>query len=1248
MKKRWRLLLTGMLLGCGGAPETSEVHQAASSAVELECANPSIPRYRLEFDQPKELEEKEACYRSTSTGPCLPALVADPGYVDQGARLTSGYLAIPGAAISPKRGSMSMWVRPESGFEQSDHELVLLDSDATASSDWRFYIAVRGDLRSTAVTISLKGEGTQGVTKRVALPLWTVGDWHHLAISWDEGLSLFIDGVAIFNHPTSPGFASTPRWLYLLGSGRLGDFVSAEGLLTVDSLRFFDGRLSDETAFALAAEPPVKAPLIKLTFDQPGELSSYGVCHQTQSSGCELSANALADGRMGQSARPSEGRLQMPAANALDMDQGTMTMWLGNEGYVGASNHYFTLVDTDKGSGAAHPWRYYLGRALPTGKEHEIQFHGTEVPTQGFGLFRSISAWYPGEWHQLTMTWDASLVRFYIDGQLVGSTARPSGFPTNQNMPNNLYLLSSGRVDSESEANGRFRLDDFRTWDVALSEAQIERMFTRERDEGVTRIIDDERLMLTFLGEKDGFGMAAMSDQKTCAQKLISAPDRLLWRLKFQHTSDPTKWILIENTAAFQSTLSASRDRASLELSWTQIPLPDSLMLLNQSTEAFDVRVTFTEGPGYSEVQGFIEVDYPGIEWTLTNVFFPTVQGVVSPQHLVMPNATVGQLYPAPADPHTELPQSALYPSRFMHMQWLGLTNASRIGNVYLGTHDEGGWIKEYKIARATHNESSVRGLNVEVRTPATRAAATPGGMLHHAPSWPAVWALEDGGWFELARRYRDDFALSQAHVLAPLASRPDAPEALMNSSVALSGSSNLISVKAANDLGALEPGAEQVFLWRARWDAANHVYTDQSLDNNSPYLTPLNLEGQLQDSRIKTSLYLNPTIHDRAYDNPSGTCEPPWTGGLQPEDVAMRNESGGLRLGHQDPCAISCGPYTEPCRRHVEVCPAAQPFRDLLDDQLSSFFGTVTASTAYPNIDGYYFDVVAAYVPRLCFSDAHGHVPGGGDHWTQGHRATIAQLRASVAQHVPGAELSSESFADAYVGPLDGFLIWDAIAPRPVPLAQAVYHDRTVFYGLATYETETMDAKVAKQAQLFAWGAMPGFALFAIDAVAHTEFREYLYTLARLRVRFKDWVVLGDMLKPPQMIEHLGFSGPPQLFSGVTGEPLPELERALRNTAGQPVRAWVPAVRSSAWRAPDGRVGVVVVSTRAAPAPDTPVFIPIDRSAWGLGKRPLSVRVEALGGPVLVSPSILVDEDGISLDVSAQETLLVIIENLD
>ncbi len=239
---------------------------------------------------------------------------------------------------------------------------------------------------------------------------------------------------------------------------------------------------------------------------------------------------------------------------------------------------------------------------------------------------------------------------------------------------------------------------------------------------------------------------------------------------------------------------------------------------------------------------------------------------------------------------------------------------------------------------------------------------------------------------------------------------------------------------------------------------------------------------------------------------------------------------------------------------------------------------------------------------------------------------------------------MTSESFADAYVGYLDGFLTWDAIVPRPLPLAQAVYHDRAVFYGLATYPGESMDAKITKQAQLFVWGGMPGFALLPLDASAHVQIRNHLYGLARLKKRFEDWTVFGEMLRPPQMVSHAGFSGAPQVQSGIVGSPLPTINTPLLNTNGIQVMAPVTAVLSSAWVAPDGRVGVMVASTRAAPGVNSPVHLRIDRAAWGLGSGPLNVTVEGLNGPLMVSPSVLSGDGGISLSVAPQEVLGVVI----
>ncbi len=1251
-----QLVFTLGLCACSGTPSQAQ-QTAPATAVAVHCAPTNVARYRLGFDLPAEAVEKGACYGpAAGSSGCVSdwGMISAAGREGSGVTLPSGFIALPGDVFNPYSGSVSFWLKAESAFGQHRTHPIL-DSDPMGSSApaSRFQVEalIRGGQQFLKVHLR-EPKQTSATTATIPLPAWPSGQWRALTITWNNRLVVYLDGQPVWSgHRPRSGHAELPQNLYLLGSNRIGAPKNGDGAFTVDGLRFYNGALSVNAAAEFAAAPPIPSPIVNFTFDQENELSLAGACHQLPTGACvqTLDVQDTAPGRSGLAAKLTKGYLKVPIANALTFDQGTVSFWVGSEDYVGGSNGYFRLLDSDKGTGANAAWQLYLGKNLSPNEKRKLQFTATEVLNLGNNLHTPIDAWYPGDWHRVTLSWDGTKVRLYIDGQLRREQARSSTFPSGNSLPAYLYLLGSGRQGNALQANGKFRLDDFRTWSVALSETQIAELFTRERHE-TSLVVSSDRASMALTGPMDGFGLAALWDPRSCVERTITAPGRTLWKVRFEHKLDPSKVVHIENTAAFHANTSVIHTAVGATMNWRDIPLPDSAWSVLSGAEHFSVSVRLTEGDANDELRGLIRVIYDGDEWALTEVVFPSVKGVVAPEALNMPDATVGQRYPWPAAPGSLLPKvlhTNTYPSRQMHMQWLGLSMPDQKDNVYLGTYDTEGWIKTFDVDKSTPDEASIRGLDLQVRTPAPRPSSTPSSFYSYEPGWPAVIALMDGDWYAQARRYREDFALTRPEDKGPWSTNPNAPDWLLKAGMVTTGSSELLSTQISNSLDALEPDADLLLLLRNRWDAANGLYPKQSQDNDSPDLTPFDLTSSLQDDRFSTHLYFNPTIWDQAYDCllEGQCCAPPW-GGLDPEDVAVLDAQGAPLEANNGSCAASCGPYSEPCRNQVYTCPAAQAWRDRITDRFSDFFGTVTSTVPYPAIDGIYMDVVATYQPRICHATDHGHAPGGGAHWTQGHIAMLDSVRSAVSPHRPKFGMTSESFSDAYVGVLDGFLTWDAIVPRPLPLSPAVYHDRAVFYGISTLEHEGFPAQLAKQALLFSWGGTPGYPLFNIYNAGQEDFRSYLFKLARLHRHFEPWTVFGDMLAPPEIQSYPGFSGAPGLRRPAQGAPLPELTIPVRNEAAALVGLKTQAVVGNAFLAPSGKVGVLVVSTQPASSGTTPIRFAIDRVAWGLSGEALSIQVQDIDGVVWSQSNLTANAD-LALEVPPEGVYLVIIAPL-
>lgn len=94
------------------------------------------------------------------------------------------------------------------------------------------------------------------------------------------------------------------------------------------------------------------------------------------------------------------------------------------------------------------------------------------------GGWRTLSAVYPSlnAWHHLAATYDGTTIKIYIDGTLAASQAQTGSIATNTNV-----LLLGNQSGFSSEYFGGYG-DEFRIWNVARTQAQIQANMNAELD----------------------------------------------------------------------------------------------------------------------------------------------------------------------------------------------------------------------------------------------------------------------------------------------------------------------------------------------------------------------------------------------------------------------------------------------------------------------------------------------------------------------------------------------------------------------------------------------------------------------------------------------------------------------------------------------------------------------------------------------------------------------------------------------
>jgi hypothetical protein len=262
-----------------------------------------------------------------------------------------------------------------------------------------------------------------------------------------------------------------------------------------------------------------------------------------------------------------------------------------------------------------------------------------------------------------------------------------------------------------------------------------------------------------------------------------------------------------------------------------------------------------------------------------------------------------------------------------------------------------------------------------------------------------------------------------------------------------------------------------------------------------------------------------------------------------------------------------------------------------------NKYAGLASAAVNDLGVDGIYMDQACSSL--ACYDATHGHPLGGGTWWMNGFQTLASDIRHRTASTKPVA-LAGEGCGEAWLPHLDMMLSLQVsmeryAAPRdwePIPFFQAVYHDCAVQFGnyssltrppydeLWPAETappdrlQLLDRKFAQQfrleqARAFVWGQQPSLANFLPEHLAtRSEEMDYVIRLARLRRAARKYLQGGVFLRPPET------------DTGDQSIPISRLSiYAGQQEAVQEYEKPTPQVLSSAWRAADGSIAVVIAN---------------------------------------------------------------------
>lgn len=1066
----------------------------------------------LDFEDPLELARRAACVLAADDTTCLPAL-GTPVAGRRGLGLAGGpdaRLRVPATRVfDADAGSLTFWLAPGEGFSSAPSTLAETSDDGS--------------------TLRLVHDPAQGlIISAGGEPLLSAATtleeqrWHHVALTWGEdSVRLYVDG-SLAGAGARGGLlrGAMPQSLVLLGAP-----------MTLDALRAWHGALEADAVMAEASRGPEPSPRLVLDFD--GEApTGLGGDRRASCVGCRY-----VEGRRGRAVETGTpggdagGLLFDSLREVISPREGTVALWVGNHTLSSMLDNQHTILDMRAPSAGADYRNLSLHLTRNGRLQAAVSFAGASDQKLAT-VYSQPVRWAPGEWHHVALSWSpasrcvegvcegsggvcsddtacggetGTRLRLYIDGVVVGEVLEARDVLTPDFEDTKVSLLASGRGSASSGARGELRIDEFVTFNEALSPAEVARVHAAgAQGHGIQRIAG-ARTALTLSAASDGFGISQLADVADCSVKTMGTPSGELWQLELERSDSPGVVHILSNRSVLKANVRAELTGESVHLMWRGIPLPTPQGVFPAAGEMVDVDVWLDRSSSATDFEMRIAVSLESEMWTLSEVLFPRVRRLVPPRSresaLVMPiSSGVRLLSPAERNYRMSLEGIHVYPGRFWTMPWVGMEFGERASAVYLGAHDPLATVKRLQVCSHQATDGYCYGPNTRGLSGAgaelvliPEHIGTPGNDLSLAPGawdWPVTLGVTDGGWYGLARRYKAFADQAPWTAAGPIATRSDWPAWLAGTHLISPHTEHGIDTVLALD--SMIGGAGETLWHMTSWDPGQiapccGTPNAARQNNNMPFVQSLapSTRSAIERARARglaITPYYETTEIDRIqqiYDGVSCrvaddlTLDPgdPWYGTpvRDPRSVAVVDRAG-VPAGCQALTSVCAGSVAGSCMYTTN--PAVPGYQALFapdtpGNPLNAF--ATGAGQAYEDVQGLYLDVISTMPPQLSYGanfglSGHEHPSGGGSWWVDGQRAVIGNIRATFRERLPQQDnpgFYSEDFSDPYVGSLEAFLMYHAFLGcstwdpdcdvEDIPLAQAVYHEYAQFLGIYT-----------------------------------------------------------------------------------------------------------------------------------------------------------------------------------------------------
>ncbi len=254
-------------------------------------------------------------------------------------------------------------------------------------------------------------------------------------------------------------------------------------------------------------------------------------------------------------------------------------------------------------------------------------------------------------------------------------------------------------------------------------------------------------------------------------------------------------------------------------------------------------------------------------------------------------------------------------------------------------------------------------------------------------------------------------------------------------------------------------------------------------------------------------------------------------------------------------------------------------------DPATREFFCDVVDRAHALGVDVLQMDQTVSGAGAVCYSDRHGHAPGPGMYPTRAFYDLLQAMRSRGKTNTPDFVLFHEEPHEQLIPYLDGFHVREYYAKRwyrgyrgavGIPLFSYLYHEYAIGYGgdSAGLSAHNSRHNVRAHAMNLVAGRTPGGSVWSSHQNmfdAHPDQIAILRNHSRLlKTRAREFLMLGRMLHPYEL-------------------EVPKITFQWSTRAGEDIRKQTtedPAVLTSSWQSPAGKVGHLFVNISEEPLP--------------------------------------------------------------